>query len=59
MNVKVGWTEAHRDDVRAPVRAAVRRVLHRRGVKAEDFEPLLRAVMEQAEAIYADWPSAA
>jgi type I restriction enzyme R subunit len=58
-NLKVGWTEAHRDDVRAEVRAAVRRVLHRRGVKAEDFEPLLGAVMEQAEALYADWPSAA
>ena len=55
-NLKVDWTEPHRDDVRSAVRAAVRRVLHRRGVKAEDLEPFLGSVMVQAEALYADWP---
>jgi len=58
-NLKVGWTEPHRDDVKSEVRAAVRRVLHRRGVRAEDFEPLLKAVMEQAEALFGEWPTAA
>ena len=30
-----------------------------RGVKTEDLEPLLVKVMEQAEALCADWPIAA
>lgn len=55
-NLKVDWTEPHRDDVRSAVRAAVKRVLRRRGVKAEDLEPFLGSVMLQAEALYADWP---
>ena len=58
-NVKVDWTEAHRDDVRASVRAAVKRVLRRQGVKAEDFEPFIEKFMAQAEALYAEWPLAA
>jgi len=53
------WTEPHRDDVKAAVRAAARRVLRARGVRAEDFDPLLTAIMAQAEALYADWPLAA
>lgn len=55
-NLKVDWTESHRDDVRAAVRSAVRRVLYRRGVRQEDLEPLLGSVLVQAEALYADWP---
>lgn len=55
-NLKVDWTKPHRDDVRSAVRAAVKRVLYRRGVKAEDLEPFLGSVMVQAEALYADWP---
>lgn len=58
-NLKVDWTEPHRDDVKAGVRAAVRRVLRARGVRAEHFEPLLASVMAQAEALYAAWPVAA
>jgi type I restriction enzyme R subunit len=58
-NLKVDWTEAHRDDVKAGVRAAVRRVLRTRGVEARDFEPFVAAVMAQAEALYANWPLAA
>jgi hypothetical protein len=57
--VKVDWTEPHRDDVKAAVRAAVRRVLRARDVKADDLEPLMTALMAQAEALYADWPLAA
>jgi type I restriction enzyme R subunit len=55
-NLKVDWTEPHRDDVRSAVSAAVKRVLHRRGIRQEDFEPMLGSVLVQAEALYADWP---
>ena len=41
------------------VRAAVKRVLRTRGVKAEDLAPLTAAIIEQAEALYADCPIAA
>lgn len=58
-NLKVDWTEPHRDDVKATVRSAVRRVLRRRKIKPEDFDPFLSFIMEQAEALYADWPLAA
>jgi len=34
-------------------------VLYRRDIREEDLEPLLEAVMRQAEAMYADWPRAA
>jgi type I restriction enzyme, R subunit len=53
-NLKVDWTEPHREDVKAAVRAAVERVLRRKGVKEEDFEPFLARFMEQAEALYGD-----
>ena len=58
-NLKVDWTEPHRDDVNAGVRVAVRRVLRARGVRAEDFDPLMASIMAQAEALYAGWPVAA
>jgi type I restriction enzyme R subunit len=57
--LKVEWTQPHRDQVKADVRAAVKRVLNRRGVRAEDLDGLLEAVMRQAEAMYRDWPLAA
>jgi hypothetical protein len=31
-NLKVDWTEPHRDQVRAKIRAGVKRVLRKRGV---------------------------
>ena len=40
-NLKVAWTEPHRDQVRAEIRAAVKRVLRRRGVREADFEPFI------------------
>jgi len=55
-NLKVDWTEPHRDDVRSAVRSAVKRVLARRGIRQQDLEPLLGSVLVQAEALYADWP---
>ncbi len=58
-NLKVDWTEPHREDVKAAVRSAVRRVLRRRGVKPEDFEGLTNAVLGQAVALWKDWPRVA
>ncbi len=58
-NLKVDWTEPHREDVKAAVRAAVKRVLRRRDVREEDFDPFLDHIIQQAEALYADWPQAA
>jgi type I restriction enzyme R subunit len=58
-NLKVDWTEPHRDAVKAEVRAAVRRVLRARGVRREHFDLLVDRIMEQAAALYASWPSAA
>ncbi len=58
-NLKVDWTEPHRDDVKSAVKAAVKRVLRTRAVRPEDLEAFLDRFMEQAEAIYAEWPLAA
>jgi type I restriction enzyme R subunit len=58
-NLKVDWTEPHRDDVKAAIRAVVTRVLRRRNIKPDDLEPLIKFIMDQAEALYGDWPLAA
>jgi type I restriction enzyme, R subunit len=58
-NLKVDWTEAHRDNVKAAVQAAVRRTLRKQGVKPEDFDGLVDSVMAQAVALWKDWPLAA
>jgi len=58
-NLKVDWTKPHREDVKAGVRAAVKAVLRRRGVKAEHLESLTKQVITQAEAMFKDWPLAA
>jgi len=57
--LKVEWTQPHRDQIKAGVRAAVRRVLIRRGVSEDQLSELLEAVMRQAEAMYKNWPYAA
>jgi len=57
--LKVDWTEPHREEVRAGVRLAVKRVLTRRGIQREDFDKILPFVMRQAEAVYRNWPLAA
>ena len=57
-NLKVDWTASHREDIRAGIRAAVKRVLRAKKVKAETFDFIIPKVMEQAEAMYKDWPVA-
>jgi len=51
-NLKIDWTEPHREDVKA----TVRRELRRRDVRQEDLEPFLGYILDQAKEIYADWP---
>lgn len=58
-NLKVDWTEPHREAIKAEVRAAVKRVLRKRGIEKEHFDPLLEGIMMQAEALYKYWPLAA
>jgi len=58
-NLKVDWTEPHRDAVYAEIRASVKRVLRQRGVRAEDLEPFCARLIEQARVVFADWPVAA
>ncbi len=58
-NLKVDWTKPHREDVKAGVRAAVKNVLRRRGVKKEQLEGLADQVISQAEALFKEWPVAA
>ncbi|MBW1799933.1 MAG: type I restriction endonuclease subunit R [Deltaproteobacteria bacterium] len=58
-NLKVDWTQPHREDVKAGVRAAVKHVLRSKGVKTSDFENFVSYLMAQAEALWADWPMAA
>jgi len=58
-NLKVDWTAPHRGDVKAAIRAAVRRTLRNRDVQAEDLEVFVERIMAQAEALYSEWPQAA
>jgi hypothetical protein len=58
-NVRVDWTRSHRSDVYASVESAVKMVLRRRRIKGEQFELLLRKLMNQAKASYEEWPMAA
>jgi type I restriction enzyme, R subunit len=58
-NLKVDWTRPHREDVKAGVRAAVKAVLRRRGVKTEHLDALIKSVITQAEAMFEHWPIAA
>jgi len=55
-NLKVDWTEPHRQDVQAAIRSAVKRVLKKQKVREQDLEPFLGSILVQAEALYADWP---
>jgi hypothetical protein len=41
------------------VRAAVKRVLRTRGVKAEHLDDFVAKIIEQAESSFRDWPMAA
>jgi len=55
-NLKVDWTKPHREDVKAGVRAAVKAVLRKRGVKPEHLDALTKQVILQAEAMFSNWP---
>ena len=54
-NLKVDWIEGHRE----AVKAAVKRVLRKAGVREEDLAPFLGRLIEQAEALFKNWPVAA
>ncbi len=54
---KFDWT--NREQQKAAVRAAVRRVLRKRLVRDADLEPFTERLIEQAVALCADWPQAA
>ncbi len=58
-SLKVDWTEPHRESVRAEVRAAVKRVLRKNKIQANDMEWFTKSFMEQAENIFKNWPVAA
>lgn len=58
-NLKVDWTESHREDVKAGVRFAVKRVLTKNGIEPDDFGKVLPFVMKQAEETWKDWGLAA
>ncbi len=58
-NLKVDWTKPHREDVKAGIRAEVRRVLLRNHIRAEQFQFILARVMDQAQSLYEDYPLAA
>ena len=58
-NLKVDWTEPHRDSVKAAIRSAVRRALrHVDGIRDEDIEPIAARLLAQAESTFRDWPLA-
>lgn len=58
-NLKVDWTKPHREDVKAGVRAAVKTVLRKRGVKKEMLDALTDKFLDQAVALFESWPLAA
>ena len=53
-NLRVDWTQPNSEDLKAVVRAAVKRVLRNRGVRAEDFDQFVDRFMTQAVALFAD-----
>jgi type I restriction enzyme R subunit len=55
-NLEVDWTKPHRENVRASVRSAVKRVLRRNDVDGDDMQAVQEQIMEQAESLYEDWP---
>lgn len=58
-NLKVDWTEEHRADVQAAIRAAVKRTLRKHDVSVKEFDVIVERVMAQAKALWSRWPAAA
>jgi type I restriction enzyme R subunit len=56
-NLSIDWTD--HENVKARIRATVKRLLRRHGYKPAACEPLVVIIMEQAENLYRDWPEAA
>jgi type I restriction enzyme R subunit len=56
-NLSIDWTD--HENVKAKIRAAVKRLLKRRGFKPDEANILVLTIMEQAESLYEDWPEAA
>ncbi len=54
-NLEVDWTKPHRENVRASVRSAVKRVLRQNGVTGNEMQAVQEQIMEQAESLYEDW----
>jgi type I restriction enzyme R subunit len=55
-NVKIDWTM--REDVRANLRVMVKRILRKHGYPPDKQEKATRTVLEQAEALSAEWVAA-
>lgn len=51
-NLKIDFATAHRDEVKAAVRAVVKRVLRKPGVLADYFDTVTSAIVAQAEALW-------
>jgi type I restriction enzyme, R subunit len=56
-NLGIDWTD--HESMQAKVRAAVKRMLRRSGMKPAEIGHLLPTIMEQAQSLYHDWPMAA
>ena len=56
-NLSIDW--ADHENVKAKIRATVRRLLRRHGYPPTECEVLVLLIMEQAESLYRDWPKAA
>lgn len=56
-NLSIDWTD--HENVKAKIRATVKRLLRRYGFKPTECETLVVIIMEQAEGLYRDWPEAA
>lgn len=56
-NLSIGWTDY--ENVKAKIRATVKRLLRRCGYKPAACETLVVVIMEHAESLYRDWPEAA
>jgi len=55
-NLSIDW--ADQENVKAKIRAAVRRLLRRKGFEPEESNVIVLNVMEQAESLYEEWPEA-
>ncbi|MEQ6390815.1 type I restriction endonuclease subunit R [Bacillaceae bacterium S4-13-58] len=55
-NLSEDWTSDHRKNIYSKVRIAIKNVLMREGIKGQQLIFITKAIMEQAEEQYKDWP---